>query len=426
VNKLAEKEAELINLLRREPGSAIVYCATRKAVDEVTSMLSQSLRDRPVFAYHAGMDSAARTANQERFMQTPKAVAIATNAFGMGINKPDVRLVAHYNVPGTVEAYYQEAGRAGRDGLPSRCVLLFSYQDRYTHEFFIGRIGAENEHADPRVIDKLKSNATQKLELVIRYAQTHRCRRQMILDYFGDVAEVAGCRCDVCGKGDDLAAGGAIEPRVLSDEAITLVRQLLSAIARLRGGFGVGVVAEVLTGSENEKSQRWGFVQLSVFGLLKPHSVKRVVAMLHRLMEAGLARQRDPEGVKFRPVIELTASGVAVMKGEQLPPASLADLLPRTASAPAGRRVVPVGKDESRVEESLAPEAAGRFERLRAVRAEIARARNLPPYCICHDVTLKQIASFAPSDVSALEQVKGMGPFKVKNYGEAFLAAVRG
>ncbi len=427
IAKVADKHEELIGLLRGEPGSCIVYCSTRKAVDEVTSLISSNLRDRPVFAYHAGMDQAARTSNQDQFMNTPRAIAVATNAFGMGINKPDVRLVAHYNLPGTLEAYYQEAGRAGRDGVPSRCVLLFSYQDRYTQEYFIDKIGEDNPGADLRVVQELQQHARQKLELAIRYAQTHRCRRAMILDYFGDESDVVDCNCDICRREEDLAATHVQTPAI-SDELTILIRQQLSAIARLRGKFGVGVVAEVLAGSQNEKTERWGFQQLSVFGLLRAHSIKRIVAMLHRLMEAGLARQRDPDGVKFRPVIELTPAGVMVMKGEQLPPASLVDLLPRRAaqsSSSSGRRVVRLSADDAESGNDVSPEDAARFQRLRAVRTRLARDKQLPPYCICHDSTLKQIARSAPADIASLERVKGMGPYKVKLYGEAFLQAVR-
>jgi len=427
VAKRREKDEELIDLLKAEPGGTIIYCATRSAVDEIAGLLTTTLSGRPIFAYHAGMDLAARTTNQERFMSTPRAVAVATNAFGMGINKPDVRLVVHYNIPGTLEAYYQEAGRAGRDGLPSRCVILFSYQDRYTQEYFIDKIGEENPQADPRVIQKMKDHARQKLDLLIRYAQTHRCRRRMILDYFGDEADMSGCRCDVCRPNAGAMADGDAMP-VISDEAITLVRQLLSGIARVRGKFGVGVVAEVLAGSDNDKSQRWGFDQLSVFGLLRAHSIKRIVAMLHRLMEAGLARQRDPDGVRFRPVIELTTAGVSVMKGEQPPPASLADLLPRPVAVPAPFQRPPAvraGRENNEsAEADLSPDARRRFERLRAVRLQLARERQLPPYCICHDKTLKLIAHFAPADTDALEQVKGMGPHRVKLYGAAFLDAL--
>src|SRR4051794_6478765 len=187
--KVSDKDRALIDLLRTELGSGIVYCSTRRAVDEITAMLSEHLKDRSVFAYHAGMDQAARASNQERFMNTPRAVAVATNAFGMGINKPDIRFVVHYNIPGTLEAYYQEAGRAGRDGQVSRCIVLFSYQDKHTQEFFIGKIGQDRE-MDPAIVQELQERARAKLELVIKYAQTHRCRRQMILDYFGDESEV--------------------------------------------------------------------------------------------------------------------------------------------------------------------------------------------------------------------------------------------
>ena len=440
IAKAAEKGHELLTLLRQEPGSSIVYCSTRKAVDEVTAILSGNLRDRPVFAYHAGMDQTARTANQERFMSTPRSVAVATNAFGMGINKPDIRLVAHYNLPGTIEAYYQEAGRAGRDGLQSRCVLLFSYQDRYTQEFFIDKIGEDNPGADPVAIEKLKAHGRQRLELILRYAQTHRCRREMILDYFGDDAAVENCLCDVCRRGADVSTGDAAGGGpVLSDDVVLLVRQMLSGVARLHGKFGVGVVAEVLAGSDNDKTVRWGFDKLSVFGLLRAHSVKRIIAMLHRLMEAGLARQRDPDGVKFRPVVELTAAGVNVMKGAQLPPASLADLAPRRGSSASsasagsthdGRRVVPVGREfadhDNGSAVALDADATKRFERLRAARLRLAREQEVPPYVICKDATLKLIAQSAPGDAEALERVKGMGPYKVKTYGPAFLEALQG
>lgn len=425
IGKVKEKDDELVRLLRAETGSGIVYCATRKNVDAITSLLSSSLKDRSVFAYHAGMDAAARTANQEQFMQTPRAIAVATNAFGMGINKPDIRFVFHYNLPGTLEAYYQEAGRAGRDGRPARCCILFSYQDRYTHEFFIDKIGEDTPNANPGVIAERKDHAKQKLDLMIRYAQTHQCRRQQILDYFGDDQEISDCACDICRRGAGAVEGksdAAEELEPLADDAVTLVRQLLSAVARLRGKFGVGVVAEVLAGAENEKTQRWQFDQLSVFGLLKAHSIKRIIAMLHRLMEAGLARQKDPDGVKFRPVVELTMAGVAVMKGEQLPPQSLADLIPRR-EAPTDRRSYRVEKVVSDPG-PMDGESAARFDKLRTLRLQLSRERQLPPYCICHDSTLKLIARQAPGDLGSLERIKGMGPHKVKMYGDLILRAL--
>jgi len=414
---VAEKDRLLIDLLRQEPGSCIVYCATRKAVDELTSSLSQALPGRPVFAYHAGMDTAARTGNQERFMQAAHSIAIATNAFGMGINKPDIRLVVHYNIPGTLEAYYQEAGRAGRDGRPSRCVILFSYQDRIIQEFFIDKLGDENPNADMQLIAQRKEHARQKLDLLIRYASTSKCRRQMILDYFGDETSATDCQCDICQPESGSAPNAAVDE--VPPEVAILVRQILSAIARCKGKFGVGVVAEVLAGSESERTSKWGLDQLSTFGLLRAHPVKRIIAMLHRLLESGLARQRDPDGVKFRPVIELTSAGIAVMKSEQNPPASLVDILPRRSANGSSRPRAAAAEIE------IDPEAVDRFERLRALRSRMAREKSLPPYVICHDTTLKELAQRAPATASDLESIRGMGPYKIKMYGQAFLDALR-
>ncbi len=430
VPKTSGKESELLKLVAEQKGSGIVYCATRKAVDEVAAMLqgSRARGDRAVVAYHAGLDGATRSANQESFMSSATAIAVATNAFGMGINKADLRFVVHYNLPGTLEAYYQEAGRAGRDGRTARCTILFSYQDRYTHEFFIEQL-AQTEGADPKVVAERQARARQKLEQVIQYAQTHRCRRQMILDYFGEDRRVGDCNCDVCAALADLSANG--DGPAVSDEVALLVAKLLSGVARLHGKFGVATIAEVLAGADNERGRRWGFSDLSVHGLLRAHSVKRLVAMLHRLIECGLVRQVDPDGMKFRPVLELTGAGVAVMKRDQPPPATLADLAPGradVAEAPAPR-----GRSSGRrAERTVAPlvgdggdpDAAGRFERLRAARARLAKEKGLPAYCVCHDRSLKQIALERPSDLEALERIPGLGKHKIEQYGRELLSAL--
>jgi len=444
ISTVVEKDKRLLKLVKDTPGSGIVYCATRKSVDEMTAMLKEAVKGRTIVSYHAGMEQEARARNQDAFMRTAGAVAVATNAFGMGINKPDVRFVIHYNTPGTLEAYYQEAGRGGRDGLPARCVLLFSYKDSRVQEYFIDHIGENNEGLNKVRICELQEHARAKLEMLLGYARTHRCRRQMILDYFGDESEVSDCACDVCRPG-----GGPVEAHDLTatvpDEVVTVVRKLLAGIARvtIRSSFGVLMVADVLAGADNERIQKWHLDRLSVHGLLRVYTAKRLVAMLHRLMEAGLAIQRDPEGVRFRPVVELTAAGVAVMRGQQPPPAVLADLVGRSASAlsllalgaeprmlRSSRRALRTNQrpmreiTASEADAPLDPAASRRFERLRRVRMELSRQKQLPAYCICHDSTLKLIAVACPRNLEALEMIRGMGPNKVRVFGRAILEAL--
>jgi ATP-dependent DNA helicase RecQ len=297
-------------------------------------------------------------------------------------------------------------------------VLLFSYQDRYTQEFFIDQIGKESAVTDLARIERIKTNAREKLDLLIRYAQSHRCRRQLILDYFGDDSEVGDCQCDVCAPNRPLAAA-VIGPAEIRPEAVTLVRQLLSGVARCRGKFGVGTVAEVLAGGQDQRLTRWGLNQLSVYGILRARPAKQIIAMLHRLLDSGLVRQRDPDGVRFRPVVELTPLGIDVMKGSP-PPPNLDELLPRAFSTPAAA----AAKEADDFDLGTDPDAAKRYAKLRAVRLQLARDRQLPAYCVCHDSTLKLIASRKPADADALELVKGMGPMKVKLYGPAILEAL--
>jgi len=425
-----QKPSEIMRLLKEIEGSGIIYCATRKNVDELAAYLREAQTQRTVVAYHAGMDLADRVRGQETFMSAEKPViAVATNAFGMGINKPDVRVVIHYNFPGTLEAYYQEAGRAGRDGLSARCILLFSYNDKHTQEFFINQIGVAEDDVDspsPSVdlqrIEELKNHALAKLDLMIRYAQTHRCRRQMILEYFGDETKVTACGCDVCSREKGFGAVELAPAARVSDETQLLVKKLLSGIARVSPGgqFGVGMVAEVLWGAESEKVLRWQLQRLSVYGLLKVHSQKQIIAMLHRMMETGLARQRDPDGVRFMPVVELTPTGVNVMTGKQPVPANLADLGGRPARE-SKRQTVTVS-----IEEPLNEAAKKLFEKLRAVRLEIARQRQVSPFVIAHDRTLREIAQTMPRNLRSLEMVKGMGPKKVEMFGQAILEAIGG
>jgi ATP-dependent DNA helicase RecQ len=185
-------------LAARKDDGGIIYCSTRKAVEELSAFLEEEFRGRTICAYHAGMNVAVRKNNQARFMADPNSIAVATNAFGMGINKPNLRYVVHYNLPGSVEAYYQEAGRAGRDGTPATCLLFFSTRDLKTQEFFIDRIGENNEALKPHDIERLQDHSRRKLDAMWSYANKHRCRRRQILDYFGETTTITNCSCDAC------------------------------------------------------------------------------------------------------------------------------------------------------------------------------------------------------------------------------------
>ena len=194
-----EKDEALLRFLTaRKNDGGIVYCSTRKAVEALAALLEEQFPGRTICAYHAGMENAVRKDSQARFMADPNSIAVATNAFGMGINKPNLRYVVHYNLPGSVEAYYQEAGRAGRDGNPAACVLYFGTRDLKTQEFFIDKIGDNNEALKAAEIARLQDHSRRKLDAMWSYANKHRCRRRQILDYFGETTPVANCQCDQC------------------------------------------------------------------------------------------------------------------------------------------------------------------------------------------------------------------------------------
>jgi len=370
----------------RENESGIVYCLSKRKVDETAAWLREEGRD--ALPYHAGMDKTAREANQTRFQHGEAVIIVATVAFGMGIDKPDVRFVVHIDLPGSIEAYYQETGRAGRDGLPSDVLMLYGYEDIALRNRFI----EESDAADQR-----KYMERQKLDSLLGLAETAGCRRQVLLSYFGD-------RCEPCGNCDTCA-----EPPDLFDGAIA-AQKLLSCIYRTGERFGQAYVIRVLLGVEDERISRFGHDQITTYGIGKEHDNRSWRAILRQLVALRLI-EVDLSG---HGGLSISEEGRRFLREK---PA----LMLRIPSAPRSAR-----QQTPRNAASTALPEADRslFEVLRAKRMEIARAQNVPPYVIFHDKTLIELAAAKPASAREMAQIPGVGDTKLERYGPAFLEAI--
>jgi ATP-dependent DNA helicase RecQ len=394
---LAEPEA------RGKP--AIVYAATRKKAAEVAG----SLREAGVTAraYHAGLGDDERAEVQEAWMRDDVRVVVATNAFGMGVDKRDVRLVVHHELPGSAEAYYQEAGRAGRDGQPARCVLLFNHADVRLREFLIASGGAADAPPRPAAVVEAER---ERLRGMMAYAYARGCRRAFLLGYFGDEVHRCGgdaLPCDTC------AAHMSDAP--LSDEEHLLVRKVLSCVARVNGAFGRKRIALCLAGSDAREVVEAGLHRLSTFGVLRGKPIAWVLDVLGTIEAAGLIMA---EGDEY-PCMRITAAGREVMHDRARMQAALPP--ERTASSSGKRvRAATTGgdDDEGPIDEPL-------FARLRELRAKLARQESLPAYCVFHDRTLAALARQKPGTLDEMAAVPGVGPSKLAKYGAAFLDALR-
>lgn len=566
-----DKLDRLVATIHRAGGPGIVYAATRKGCDEIAAQLAAELR-MPVGLYHAGLLPDERREVQEQFMRGELPVIVATNAFGMGINKTDLRYVVHFNMPGTLEAYYQESGRAGRDGLPAECLLLFSFSDRYIQEFFIDNnypsretvaavweylraqredpievtlqelrerldlgVGTEGISSCEQILEKagalkrldaqqnrasvwlesdlptlcdllpreaktqrtvleaierivgdrryervtfqlerlaamtslergplnralreltkleafdyvppfrgraihiLKRDAPfsrleidfaemerrkaaeyEKLERMVAYAQSRRCRQWDILDYFGDPEGKACGSCDNCGA-PGLGARNGHAAFQASEQLVRTVRIALSGVARANGRFGKQMIAAMLAGSQSAKVIKNRLDQLSTFGLLRAFKQQDILMLLDELQRQNLIQQSDVD--RYRPVVQLTSLGGEVMRGTAplpatfVPPEPLAAKLGGTAPTDA----------------SPAPEAApghhsALFDMLRRWRAEKAEEQGLPHYRIVPTSVLELLASRCPTNTVELLTLRGIGPATIDRYGDELLALIR-
>ena len=392
VPKLQAK-AQLLHYLKSEQagGSGIVYCLSRRKVDDTAAALAKL--GFAALPYHAGLDKEVRAAHQDRFLKEEAVVMVATIAFGMGIDKPDVRFVVHLDLPKSLEAYYQETGRAGRDGLPADAFMLYGLDDVGKLKSLLAR--AETTSERQRHVER------QKLEAMLGYCETTRCRRQVLLGYFGeDRAEACG-NCDVC------------LDRPESFDGTELARKALSAIYRTGQRFGAGHLVDVLRGEENERVLQLGHDRLSVFGVGRDLDPAGWRSVLRQLAALGLI-EIDVEG---HGGIALAGDCRAVLKGEQ-PVALRRDPTPaRPAGKVKGTTRAPITIDD--------PDVEARFQRLRQWRLETARAQGVPPYVIFHDATLLAIAASRPRSRRDLEGLPGVGAAKLERYGDALLAVVR-
>lgn len=371
-------------LARHQRESGIIYCTSRREVEALAEWLKgEGHRAVP---YHAGFDDRARAQYQDDFLQERADIVVATVAFGMGIDRSNVRFVVHAGAPRSPEHYQQESGRAGRDGLPAECVLIYSGNDFQRWRQMLEANG------------ELTDSSRALLRDMERYASGTRCRHRALVEYFGDVYTPAPCAaCDWCLNELDEVADGT-----------TVARKVLSCVARVKQSWGLSHVADVLIGRANEKITAAGHHALSTFGLLKHESSAVVRGYIDQLVEQKLlAREGDPY-----PVLRLTGAGTAVLKGEG------ECLLFREVQPPAPKR----RHGRALIAPTADPDL---FDVLRSVRLRLARERNVPPYVIFHDTTLRDMADRRPATVDDLHDIYGVGVKKAADFGEAFLAAIR-
>jgi ATP-dependent DNA helicase RecQ len=391
-------------------GAAIVYAGTRRNTEKVATDFDQAgWRCAP---YHAGLDASVRERVNARFAAGELDVVVATNAFGMGIDRPDIRAVIHVQAPGSVEQYYQEVGRAGRDGEPAYGILLSGLSDFGLRKRLIDLGRGDGEH-DLSQEEWIARQWRMFLDLM-RYVEAGSCRHDTILRYFGDEQEVlGGCgHCDICHRLGD----GASE-RPITEEDRVIVRKALSGVARLRRRAGLRALAGSLKGRDTQRLRQLGLTELSTHGILSDHGEDWILILLRRLMTAALV---DVTASDY-PVPYLTPAGVAVMKGDEPvrvfpPPAGAGRRSGRTGKRRRAKPdVQPVSED---FDEAL-------YEQLKAARLDAARDRGVPAYVICHDRTLREVAALKPRNVDQLAEVHGMGPARIESIGSRLLEVVQ-
>lgn len=390
--KQGETHDRLASFIKKEhDGEAgIVYRQSRANVERTAAWLKE--RNFNALAYHAGLDKRVRAENLDRFLREDDVIMVATIAFGMGIDKPDVRFVAHLDLPKSLEAYYQETGRAGRDGLPADAWMLYNLQD-------VARVRSLVENSESP--DEQKRIEYRKLNALLGFCETAQCRRQILLSYFGDQAEPCG-NCDTC-----------LEPVDCFDGTIA-AQKALSCVAKSGDRFGVGHLTDILLGKNNERIVNLRHDRLSVFGIGKEFSDTEWRSIFRQLVAAGYLTVNEHDGLRR------TESCRPVLKGEIAVTLRKDPIAKSRKNQPkphgrAGEGVVALETDDDHA----------LFKLLRALRQKLAKEQSVPPYVIFHDSTLSEMAVKRPRTLDAMARLSGVGGVKLKKYGDAFLEAVQ-
>lgn len=377
---------------QHQEDSGIIYAATRKEVDRVYEELTR--RGIRAGRYHAGLSDDVRRTMQDAFTYDRLQVIVATNAFGMGIDKSNVRYVIHYQMPKNIESYYQEAGRAGRDGAPGECILLFSRQD-----IMIQKLLIEQSVHDPQQ----QAVEFRLLNAMVRYCEGNHCLRHYILTYFGE--HPSWQRCEKCGNCDQ---------ETVEEDMTEQVRSICLCVDELKGRFGMTMVCDILKGSQNAKVRRYGFENNSAFGMLGDFTLSEVRDMVCQCIDDGYLDQSDGK----YPVVSLTADGRQALSGSRRivqQKVVAADPVPELPKRQQKRRAGAIDED------ALRP----LFDTLRVVRLELAKDEHIPPFVIFSDATLWDMAALKPDSLDAMSQIKGVGSFKLHKYGRQFVGAIQ-
>lgn len=402
VKKPRDKYRELESYIREKEekmsgSSGIVYCLSRKNVEEVCYRLREA--GFSVTRYHAGLSDAERRENQDDFIYDRKQIMVATNAFGMGIDKPDVRFVIHYNMPKNMESYYQEAGRAGRDGEAAECILYFGASDQRTNRFLI-ESGEENEELDREARRIVLQRDLERLRQITFYCATSECLRHYILDYFGEESGPECGNCSNCLEEFELAD--------MTEQAQKVVR----CIQDCQRSFGINLIVDVLRGADNQKIRQRDLNENPEYKSLSDMTVPRLKQLLNEMIMQGFLDLSNDD----YPVLELTDISDGLLEGARLTikvPRKEEKQLPKSRKKKAG------------AVSALAEKDVELFEELRSLRMEIAKEEKVPPYMVFSDKTLAGMSSERPQTLDEMLGVSGVGQFKLEKYGERFLEGIK-